>query len=300
MCFHKRLFFWLFLAVVFLLVSACGGSSLASNGSSQTLKVVAAENFYGDIARQLGGEHVTVTSILSDPQVDPHTYQSNVQTGLAVSQANLVIANGGGYDDWMDQILSASPNSNRLLLKSFDIAPRHLPDNEHVWYSFADITAIAQSLAGDLKKLDPTDAAAFERNLQTFKQSIQALEQKVTEIKTKYHGTPVGLTETIYLYQTEIEGLRVLTPLDFEKAIAEANDPPAATVVTATDQINNRQIKVLISNEQTVTPVTTNLLNLAKQKQIPVVEVSETMPPGKSYQAWMMDQLNALQLALGG
>lgn len=292
-------FSWLFLIVVLLLVSACGGPSLASQNSPSMLKVVAAENFYGDIARQLGGDHVTVTSILSDPNVDPHTYQSNVQTGLAISQADMVIANGGGYDDWIEQVLSASPNSSRLLLKAFDVAPHHLPDNEHVWYSFANITAIAQNIAGDLQKLDPTDAAVFKQNLQKFTQSMQELEQKAAEIKTRYNGTPVGLTETIYLYQTEIEGLRVLTPLEFEKAIAEANDPPAATVITATDQINNHEIKVLISNAQTVTPVTTNLLNLARQQQIPVVEVTETMPPGKSYQSWMGDQLTALQTALG-
>ncbi|HET8840942.1 MAG TPA: zinc ABC transporter substrate-binding protein, partial [Ktedonobacteraceae bacterium] len=127
MSIYKYFFPWLFLVAVLLLVSACGSSSLAPNSSPGKLKVVAAENFYGDIARQLGGEHITVTSILADPQVDPHTYQSNVQTGLAVSQANLVIANGGGYDDWMDQILSGSPNSSRLLLKAFDIAPYHLP-----------------------------------------------------------------------------------------------------------------------------------------------------------------------------
>lgn len=299
MSIYKYFFPWLFLVAVLLLVSACGSASLAPNSSPGKLKVVAAENFYGDIARQLGGEHITVTSILADPQVDPHTYQSNVQTGLAVSQANLVIANGGGYDDWMDQILSGSPSSSRLLLKAFDIAPYHLPDNEHVWYSFADTVAIAQGITSDLTKLDPNNKADFEQNLQTFKQSIQSLEQKVATIKTKYGGTPVGLTETIYLYQTELEGLQVLTPFEFEKAIAEANDPPAATVITATDQITNHQIKVLIINAQTVTPVTTNLSNLAREKQIPVVQVTETMPQNKSYQTWMMDQLDALQTALG-
>jgi len=223
-----------------------------------------------------------------------------VHTGIAVSQASLVIANGGGYDDWMDQILSSTPKSDRLVLKAVDLAPHHLPDNEHVWYSFANITAIAQAVTTNLKKLDATDAPIFEKNLQTFKQSMQELEQKAAAIQTKYNGTPVGLTETLYLYQTEIEGLQVLTPLEFEKAVAEANDPPVATVITATDQINHHQIKVLIYNAQTVTPVTTNLVKLAKEQQIPVVEVTETMPQSRSYQTWMIDQLNVLQTALGG
>jgi zinc/manganese transport system substrate-binding protein len=300
-----RLIFPLLLLLVFVL-NACGGSTAtgtvtpSTGGSSKVINVVAAENFYGDIVKQLGGSHVSVTSILSDPNVDPHEYESNVQTAITVSKADFVIENGGGYDDWMDKILSGSPNSNRLLLKGFDVATTHLPENEHVWYSFTNAAAIAQAMVNDLKQLDPVDASTFDSNLQAFQQSLQPLSQKIAEIKSKYNGTPVGLTETIYLYQAQPEGLNVLTPFEFEKAIAEGNDPPADTVVTATNQIDNHQIKVLIYNEQTITPVTTNLENLARAKNIPIVPVTETMPPGKTYQTWMMDQLNVLQKALGG
>jgi len=282
------------------LLSACGNVSLAAQGNKRVVNVVAAENFYGDIVKQLGGSHVAVTSILSNPNVDPHEYQSSVQTSIEVSRANLVIENGDGYDDWMDKILAATPASNRLLLSGYQLAPHHLPANEHVWYSFTNVAAIAQAITADLKKLDPTDAATFEHNLQTFTQSLQPLEKKVATIKAKYQGTPVGLTETIDLYQTQLEGLNVLTPFAFEKAIAEGNDPPADTVITTTDQVNQHQIKVLIYNKQTITPVTTNLENLAQAKHIPSVAVSETMPTGQTYQSWMMDQLNALQTALGG
>jgi len=300
MRFYRRVSVWCTFVLLFgvlCTVSACGTTSSASNG---VLKVVAAENFYGNLVSQLGGSHVSVTSILSDPNVDPHTYQSNVQTSLTVSQAQLVIENGGGYDDWMDKILGGAPNNNRLLVKGFDSAQNKLPDNEHVWYSFVNIATIAQAITTDLKKLDPADAAAFDSNLQTFQQSLQPLQQKITDIKNKYNGTKVGLTETIYLYQALPEGLNVLTPFAFEKAIAEGNDPSADAVITATDQINNHEIKILIYNEQTITPVTTNLENLAKAKNIPVVPVTETMPPNKTYQTWMLDQLNALETALGG
>ena len=304
MWFDRRASAWFFISVLLIpvlcLLSACSSVSSASIGASHTIQVVAAENFYGDIVKQLGGSHVSVTSILSDPNVDPHEYQSNVQTGITVSKADLVIENGGGYDDWMDKILSAAPNSNRLLLKGFEIAPTRLPENEHVWYSFDNVATIAQMITGDLKKLDGADAAAFDNNLQAFKQSLQPLQQKIAAIKAKYNGTPIGLTETIYLYQTKLEGLNVLTPFEFEKAIAEGNDPPADAVITATDQINKRQIKALIYNQQTITVVTTNLKNLALAKNIPLVPVTETMPPTKTYQTWMMDQLNALQTALGG
>src|SRR6266566_9882283 len=169
-----RVYFWFTLCIVsFFVLSACGGTPTGngSTSNSQVIQVVAAENFYGDIVKQLGGSHVAVTSILSNPNVDPHEYESNVQTAIAVSKAQLVIENSGGYDDWMDKILSGSPNSNRLLLKAFDIAQVKLPENEHVWYSIDNAATIAQAITNDLKQLDPADAATFDSNLQTFKRS---------------------------------------------------------------------------------------------------------------------------------
>ncbi len=241
-----------------------------------------------------------MTSILSDPNIDPHQYESNVQTAITVSKAQFVIENSGGYDDWMDKLLSGSPNSNRLVLKAFTIAQVKLPENEHVWYSIDNAATIAQAITNNLKKLDPADAATFDSNLQTFKQSLQPIQQKIVAIKSKYAGTPVGLTETIYLYQAVPLGLNILTPFEFQKAMAEGNDPPADTVVTAENQITHHQIKVLIYNEQTVTPSTTKLENDARAQNIPIVPVTETMPPGKTYQTWMLDQLNTLEQALQG
>ncbi len=297
----RRASLWLaFSIVVAFLLSACGGPAGPGTPASSTgINVVAAENFYGDIVNQLGGSHVSVTSILSDPNADPHEYESNVQTAITVSKAQLVIKNGGGYDSWMDRLLSASPNSNRIVLTAYDTAPVKLPDNEHVWYSIVNVQAIAQAINGDLKKLDAADATTFDRNLQTFTQSLQQMQQKIDEIKGKYAGTPVGLTETIYLYQAGPLGLNVLTPFEFQKAIAEANDPPANAVLTAENQISKHQIKVLIYNKQTVTPTITKLLNDARTANIPIVPVTETMPAGKTYQAWMLDQLSSLEQALG-
>lgn len=273
----------------------------AADGGSSSAKIlaVAAENFYGNLVQQLGGEHVSVTSILSDPNIDPHEYESNVQNGIAVSKAQLVIQNGDDYDTWMDKLLSASPNPRRVVLVGANIADHKLPDNPHVWYGLDNIQTIAGEITKSLVKIDPTDRQAFEDNLSRFQQSLVPIQQKMADLKAKYAGTPVGLTETIYLYQTTAIGLNVVTPFEFEKAIAEGNDPPADTVVTANDQINKHEIKVLIYNIQTVTPLTTNLLNEAKSENIPVVAVSETMPAGKTYQQWMLDQLNALEQALG-
>ena len=264
----------------------------------QTIKVVAAENFYGDVAKQLGGDRVSVTSILSDPNADPHEYESSVPDAVAVSQADIVVENGLEYDTWMDKLLSASPNSSRQVLVGGQIAAHPLPDNPHVWYGIDNMQSIATAITGALKKSDPNDSAIFDSNFQTFVSSLSPLQQKMDEIKTSYQGTPVALTETIYLYQTQVMGLNVLTPYNFEKALAEGNDPAVADVKTTDQQVQNKQVKVLIYNSQTVTPITTNLENMAKQLGIPVVQVSETMPQDKTYQSWMLGQLNDLEQAL--
>ena len=264
-----------------------------------TINVVAAENFYGNIVAQLGGEKVRVTSILSDPNVDPHEYESSVEDAKAIALADLVIENSGGYDDWMDKLLSASTSSRRVLLKGFDIAPNKLPDNEHVWYNVDNVQAIALAVTDSLKKLDPADAALFSKNLRSFGESLSGVRQKIMQLKARWSGTPVGLTETIFLYQAKPIGLTVLTPFEFQKAIAEGNDPPADTVVIAENQVKGKKIKVLIYNEQTVSAVTSKLQDEAKAAGIPVVPVTETMPSALNYQNWMMSQLTALERALG-
>jgi zinc/manganese transport system substrate-binding protein len=271
------------------------GTMQAGQSTPGLVKVVAAENFYGDIAQQLGGNHVQVVSILSDPNADPHEYESSVQDSEAVSNADIVVENGFDYDTWMDKLLSASPNSNRIVLVMQKLAPHPLPDNPHMWYGVDNVQAMAGDIVNEFKQKDPSDSTYFENNLQTFDNSLQPLRQKIADIKSKFNGTPVGLTETIYLYQIEPEGLDVLTPFAFEKAIAEGNDPSADDVAKANDQVTNKKIKVLIFNEQTITPITTNMQNEAKQLNIPIIPVWETMPPGKHYQSWMMGQLTTLE-----
>lgn len=282
-----------------IFASACNSSaSSTTSTSSKTINVVAAENFYGDIVKQLGGSNVSVTSILSDPNVDPHEYQSNFQDTKAIKNADLVIENGGDYDSWIDQLLSAQSNAHRTVLTAVNIADHKLPDNPHVWYGINNVQTIAKTITATLKKLDSTNAPTFDSNLTTFLNSLNGIQDKVTSLKAKYGGTPVALTETIYLYQTQSLGLNVLTPLEFDKAIAEGNDPPADTVTTANDQVSKKLVKILIYNEQATTPITTNLQTVAKSLNIPIVPITETMPPGKTYQTWMLGQLNTLQQAL--
>ncbi len=300
-----------FVLIAILIVIALGvylfirlgnnGQPATSSGitpSGATIRIVAAENFYGNIAQQLGGDKVSVTSILSDPNVDPHEYESDVQDGIAITNANIVIENGLEYDTWMDKLIAAAPNPSRIVLVGGTIAPDPLPENPHVWYGVDNIVAIAQAITTALTQVDPADATMFQSNLAAFDASLAPITAKMNEIKADYAGTPVGLTETIYLYQTGPMALDVLTPFDFEKAIAEGNDPSAQSVNTTDQQVSGKQIKVLIYNSQTVTPITTNLQNAALANGIPVVPVSETMPPGDTYQTWMMSELTTLQRAL--
>lgn len=285
-------------AGTYFFIRSNNGEQSATNISGGTIKIVAAEDFYGNIAAQLGGDKVSVTSILSDPNVDPHEYESNVQDGIAITNANIVIENGLQYDTWMDKLLGASPNPKRIVLTAGTIAPNPLPENPHVWYGVDNISAIAGAITDALIKTDPADAAFFQNNLTTFNDSLAPITAKMDEIKAQYAGTPVGLTETIYLYQTQPMGLDVLTPFTFEKAVAEGNDPSAQDVNTTDQQVSGKKIKVLIYNSQTVTPITTNVQDMARANGIPVMPVTETMPPNDTYQSWMMDELNALAAAL--
>jgi zinc/manganese transport system substrate-binding protein len=289
------------LLVALAILAGCGGKPAdPSPAAPGLIAVVAAENFYGDVARQIGGSRVAVTSILSDPNIDPHEYETSVQNALAVTRAQIVIKNGDGYDAWMDKLLEASPNPQRVVITAGELAIDRLPDNSHYWYSVDNMQTIAKEIAAALGRLDGSGKPEFEANLAKFGQSLADITGKMDAIQASYKGIPVGLTETIFLYQADRMGLQVMTPVAFAKAISEGNDPPAVTVPTMEDQLSQHQIKVLIYNQQTVSPVTANLQEEAKKLNIPIVGVTETMPSGKTYQQWMLGQLDALQTALGG
>jgi zinc/manganese transport system substrate-binding protein len=293
----RAAWFLLFILTSFLL-SACETTALGATSSDGKIQIVAAENFYGDMAQQIGGDHVEVSSILSDPNVDPHSYESNVNQVKAIARAKIVIANGGGYDDWMDNLLESTGTTDRTVIKGFDIATIKLLANEHVWYNPENAKTIAAEIAKTLKTIDAAHAADYTKNLQTFDAAVGKVEQKIAEIKARYAHTPVGLTETIFLYQTSLMDLNVLTPFAFQKALAEGNDPPANSVITTANQVNQHQIKVLIYNQQTQSAVTNTLQSDARQQSIPVIPVTETMPVDKTYQSWMLAQLDALEQAL--
>ena len=260
--------------------------------------VVAAENFYGDIVGQIAGDHVRVTSIISDPSVDPHEYETNPRDAAAVANARLVIQNGLGYDAFIDHLLAASPNPQRKLIVVSALTGHVNGDNVHLWYDPATIPKVAQAILDALVQIDPGSATSYRNWYRAFQASLVPLNQAIARIKAQYGGAPVAFTEPVFGYMAAALGLNVLTPLSFQKAVEEGEDPPASALAQMEDQLRQHQVKVLLYNTQTVSPITTRVQQMAKSVGVPVVGVSETEPPRKSFQQWMLSQLEQLRLAL--
>ena len=282
--------------------SASANSTSAPSSSSATapIVVVGTENFYGDLLSQICGNRCAVTSILSDPNADPHEYESNAQDAAAVAKARLVIENGEGYDTFMDHLVAASPNPQRRVINVQTLIGAQNGANPHLWYDPATMPKVAAAAADALGRIDPAHAAEYQAAAQTYTNSLQAITTEIAAIKSAYPNAPVAYSEPVFGYMGDAVGLKVLTPETFQRAIEDGNDPSAADLAMQQDLLSKHQVKVLIYNLQTVTPVTTNIQNLAKQDGISVVGVSETEPSGKTYQQWMLTQLQALQAALGG
>ncbi|HLW60997.1 MAG TPA: zinc ABC transporter substrate-binding protein [bacterium] len=261
--------------------------------------IVAAENFYGDIAGQLGGDRVSVTNIISDPNVDPHEYAANARTGVAVANARVIIQNGMGYDEFMNRLEAASPDLRRKVIVVANLAGRKTGENPHLWYDPPTIPKVAQAILDTFVQLDPGSAASYRNRYRTFRASLRPLNQAIASIKIAYNGTLVASTEPVFGYMAAALGLRVVTPLVFQKAVEEGEDPPAAAMAQMEDQLKKHQVKVLLYNTQTVSPITNRVQELARRVGVPIVGISETEPPRESYQQWMLSQLGAVRAALG-
>ena len=243
---------------------------------------------------------MSVTSIIVDPTVDPHEYEVSAKDGAAVANARLVIQNGLGYDSFMTRLLNASPRRDRKLIVVGSLVGRKDGDNPHVWYAPATMPRLAQVVAETLVGLDPANAASYRSRLGAFTASMKRLNDEVARLRARYAGTPVGATEPVFGYMSDALGLKVLTPRAFQKAVEEGEEPPAAAMAQMEDQLRTHRVRTLLYNLQTVTPITTKVRRRAKQLGIPVVGVTETEPPGKTYQQWMLGQLAQLDAALGG
>jgi zinc/manganese transport system substrate-binding protein len=292
----------LVLAVLVALVAgACssGGSSTPA-ATSGKLQVVAAENFWGSIAAQLGGDRVALKSIISNPDTDPHDYEPTAADGRTVASAKYVIVNGIGYDAWAGKLLAANPVSGRLQLNIGDLVGVKPGGNPHRWYSPPDVQKVIDQITADYKRLSPDDAAYFDQQKATFTSSTLArYNGLIADIKTRYSGVPVGASESIFTPLAGALGLDLLTPESFLDAISEGGEPTAADKATVQNQIKAHQIKVYVYNSQNSTPDVQAQVDLAKAQGIPVVAVTETLTPATAtFQDWQVDQLQRLQAAL--
>jgi zinc/manganese transport system substrate-binding protein len=276
--------------------------TLGSGSQGRVIQVVAAENFWGSLVSQLGGIHVNVLSIVSDPNADPHEYESNSQDAQAIANASIVIINGDGYDDWAQQLISASNTPNQIVLNVQELIHQNSTSNPHFWYSPYYVNDTVHAMYNDLVSIDPSDATYFEQQYLALNASLWSsyMSQEI-EIKQEFAGTPVASTESIFVYMANATGLNLVSPPGFMEAVAEGNDPSAQDVATMQKLMEggNSSVHVLVYNEQTVTPLTDSIKALAAQYQIPTVGVTETIqPPNTAFQVWMGAELIALQDAL--
>lgn len=284
-----------------LALIACGGTSspsATSSGGSQ-LPVLGTENFYADLLTQIGGSHVRATSLLNDPNADPHAFETSPQDAALVADARLVIVNGIGYDDFMQQLLGAAPDPSRVVINVQQLLGVGDDVNVHVWYDPATMPRVAQAAMTALNQLDPANAAYYAANEQAYLTSLRPLTDEIALLKGRYSGAPVAFTEPVAGYVAAAVGLQVLTPEGFQKAIEEGTDPAPADVAAEQDLLTGRKVKVLIYNSQVTSPITQHIQDLAVRNGIPVVGVAETMPSAyEHYVDWQLAQLQALQAAL--
>ena len=280
-----------------LLAGGCGG--VPAGGSAGAISVIAGENFWGNIALQLGGTKVVVQSVVTNPNTDPHEYESSANDARAFADARLVILNGAGYDDWGKRLLAANQSVNRHVLNVADLLGKKVGDNPHFWYHPDYVLTVADSITAHYKALDSAASGYFDQRRSEFATALQPYTDEIANIKSRYSGTPVGATESIFVYMAAALGLNITTPAEFMNAVAEGTDPPTSAVVEFHDQISRNQIRVLVYNVQTSTAVTTNVKALAASHHVPRVGVSETLlPENLTFQDWQLRQLKSLEAAL--
>lgn len=289
-------------AALALTLAGCSSSSSSSAGSGDgTVRVVASTDVYGDIATTIGGDAVQVTSLMTDPAQDPHSFEASAQNQLAVSKADVVIENGGGYDDYMQNLVKGAKNSGVKVLNVVDLSGKKPVDgelNEHVWYDFPTVQKFADALTSALSAADPSQKATFEKNASAFGQKLSALEATEAQLKSTYAGEGVAITEPVPLYLLDAIGLVNKTPEKFSEAIEEENDVSPIVLKDTLQLFSGHQVKLLAYNEQTTGAETEKVLAAAKAAGIPVVPVTETLPEGMHYIEWMSGNLDAVKGAL--
>ena len=263
---------------------------------------MAAENFWGSIATQLAGDKVCVRSIIVNPDTDPHAYEAKPSDARLIASARYVIVNGAGYDPWAPKLIAANPVAGRQVLTVGDLVGKKEGDNPHMWYSPDYVAKVIDKINADLDALDPQDASYFDQQkAQYLAVGLKDYLGTLAAIKQRYHGTPVGATESIFVYLSDALNLNLITPPEYMKAISEGTDPSAADKATIEHQISSKSIKVFVFNSQNSTKDVVALVDKARAQKIPVAQVTETLTPANAtFQDWQTRQLQGLLAALGG
>src|SRR5256714_7485028 len=278
------------LALAIGAVTACAGPATTPSGGP-AIAVLGTENFYGDLLAQIGDSRVNASSILSDPNVDPHEYEASPAAAKLVADAKLVIVNGIGYDSWMDKLIGASPKPDRVVINVQDLLGVTDDVNVHVWYEPGTMPKVADAVTAALSKLDPQNASYFSAQKDKYLTSYKAVTDKIAALKAKYAGAPIAFTENVAGYLTDAIRLKVLTPPGFMEPIESGTDPAPADVAAERGLITGKKVKVLVYNSQVTSQITQQIHDLAEQNGVPIVGVAETLSPQyKTVQEWQLAQ----------
>jgi zinc/manganese transport system substrate-binding protein len=279
---------------------ASGATPTNSADSSTVINAIGAENEYANVLAQIGGRYVHVSSILNNPNTDPHTFEASPAVAQEVSGASLIVQNGVGYDSWISKMEAASPNSKRKVIVAQDVLG--LPDstpNPHLWYDPRTMPAVARVMAADLSDLVPAHKAYFQANLAAFDRSLIPWLHAIAAFKAKYPGTLAATTEPVADYLLAAMGIKNLTPFTFQADIMNGVDPSPQDISLENGFFTKHMVKVFCYNQQVVDALTTSIRQTAIKAGIPVVGVYETMPtPGYRYQSWMLAEVQAIQKAV--
>lgn len=287
-------------AALILLLAGCAPAPL-DNADDGVLRVVASTNVYGDLAQTIGGPDVEVTSIIDDPAQDPHQFEANGRVQLALSRADVVVLNGGGYDDFATTMLEASGNDGAIVVDAVELSGYDAGAdgfNEHVWYDYPTMQKVTAAIADALGTADPAGAAAFDEAAGQLDEGLQTLEARASELAPVTSGRGVVITEPVPLYLLDAIGLRNLTPPEFSEAIEEDTDVPPALLQSVLNLLGDGSAEVVVYNAQTGGPQTDAILDIASENDVPAIGVSETLPAGVGYLEWQTGYLDLLQRAL--
>jgi zinc/manganese transport system substrate-binding protein len=288
------------LAIAVVFVALVLSPARAADGKEQgTIAVVVAENFYGDIARQIGGDRVTVTSIMSNPDQDPHLFETTPGIVRKIAAAQVVVYNGADYDTWMEKLLQAAPRPGRLTTSVAALTAHKAGDNPHLWYDPTVMRRVARGFDAVFAKIDNAHVQDYRARLAAFEASLDAIDAKIAALRAKYSGAPVTASEPVFGYMAAALGLTMRNER-FQLTIMNDTEPSARDVAAFEQDLKEHKVRVMFFNKQAAGKIVQHLVELARAANIPVVGITETMPPGMNYQGWMLDQLNATEKALAG